>query len=465
MLDLQLAQTHVLPDGKLSWSAPTPPNASETLHLVGSRDTLALVRLGATDAVAPAIEAMLGDQSLGTMPLDPPAALPPTEANGPAYAADLYSATLPASWLKPGLALRVKASNYSAGTARAVVVGADMAFSVRMLPIYLFGANEANTQRPLASIASLPADAQTEALAKWPITRLEASIHPARMVQWPELAIMPRADGSGTPQPAYVARSASDYRDGGFGAMYTLIDIVQALRKANGDGPMSVHYYAPIIALDAAGNYRGTGGGVGGSSVGVGDDAYAGIFIHEQGHAFGLPHAGEAYDKGNYPYAWGSLNGSAWGYDTGRREFLAPFVPSSARSYAGCSANNYGGHLRALDAAGRCVKQDPMQSGDGDQAAGYRFATFSDYDTAIIQRYFEGATTLDSKGAHVPSSRLFADAAFASGYREWDTLDKRWVNAKVATVQNGMYGLDRGLPQQKDVPVYAIALAVSNAGT
>ena len=35
----------------------------------------------------------------------------------------------------------------------------------------------------------------------------------------------------------------------------------------------------------------------------------------EQGHAFGMPHAGGAYDDGKYPYENGGLKGSAWAYD------------------------------------------------------------------------------------------------------------------------------------------------------
>ena len=106
-----------------------------------------------------------------------------------------------------------------------------------------------------------------------------------------------------------------------------------------------------------------------------------------------------------------------------------------------------------------------MQSGSGDQAAGYRYATFSDYSTAVMQRYFEGRTTVDGKGAHVPGGRLVPVAACASGYKQWDTLDKRWVEASTATTSNGLYGLDHGLPQQRGVPVHAIVLTLDNANS
>ena len=461
---LELAQTHVLPDGARSWAPPTPANASETLHLVGGREALALVRLSAANADRPVLEALADGKSLGTVALNPPSQLPPTEAGGPAYGDDLYSATVPAAWLRPGLTLRAKAANYQAGEARAVEVGADMPFTVRVLPFYLFGATEANTARPLSLTGAPPADAVTEMYAKWPVAKLDAVNHPARLVQWPTLVIPPRNDANGQPQPAYVARSANDYKDG-FAGLAGVLGTLGALRNANGEGALPVQYYAPLLALDAAGKYRGPGGGLGGGSDGAGDELYAGIFIHEQGHAFGLPHVGEAYDDGRYPYAWGSLNGSTWGYDGQRKQLLAPFVPATASRYANCKTDTFGGKLRTLDNTGRCVKQDPMQSGSGDQASGYRYATFSDYSTAVMQRYFEGKTSVDSKGVHTPGSRLVADASFASGYKQWDTVDKRWVEAPTTTTSSGLWGLDRGLPQQRDVPVVAIVLTISNANT
>jgi hypothetical protein len=461
---LEVAQTHLLPDGVRSWAPPTPANASESLHLVGGREALALVRLSAGNATQPVLEGLIDGQSLGTVPLDPPTQLPPTEAAGPAYASDLHSALLPATWLKPGLKLRAKATNYTAGEARAVEVGADMPFTVRVLPFYLFGADETNSGRPLSVTGAPPADAIAEMFAKWPVARLDAVNHPARRVQWPTLVIGPRNDVNGQAQAAYVARSTQDYKDG-FAGLAGVLGVLGALRGANGEGALPVQYYAPLLALDATGKYSGAGGGLGGGSVGAGDELYAGIFIHEQGHAFGLPHVGDAYDDGRYPYAWGSLNGSAWGYDGRRKELLAPFVPTTAASYAKCKTQAFGGKPRTLDDSGRCVKQDPMQSGSGDQAAGYRYATFSDYSTAVMQRYFEGRTTLDSQGRHVADGRLVPDAAFPSGYKQWDTLDKRWIEAPTTTTSGGLYGLDRGLPHQRERPVHAIVLTISSADT
>ena len=264
-----------------------------------------------------------------------------------------------------------------------------------------------------------------------------------------------------------MVQNATQQKDG-FAVMSALLGTLSALRSANGDAPMPAEYYSPLLMLDASGAYTDPGGGVSavGGDVGVGDYAYAGIFIHEQGHALGLPHAGEAYDIGRYPYAWGSLKGSAWGYDAFKREFLAPTVPSNASSYPGCATNTFAGHARAVDNFGHCIKQDPMQSGAGDEAAGYKFATFSDFNTAVMQRYLEGTTNSSGGSAHIYSGgKIVPDTAFAGGYKRWDGLDLNWINVTPTTQDNAIYGFDQGLPVQRDVPVYSIAITYSNAGT
>ena len=466
---LELAQTHVLPPEGRSWTLRNGSGtvtASESLHLTGGRGALALVQLSATDAVNPVVEGLRGTTSLGTVALAEPSALPATEpSGGEAYASNKYFATLPAGWMQPGLALRVKADNYAPSATQSPVIGGDFPMQLVTLPFYVFGATEANTGKPLSATGAPPADAVREMLAKWPAATLNAGNHPAGKVVWPTLVIAPRTDSNGVAQPAYIASSTNDYKDG-FAGMSAQYSQLAQLRDANGDGPLANQYYAPLIARDAAGNYRSAGGGLGGSSIGVGDDTYRGIFIHEQGHAFGLPHVGEAFDAFKYPYEWGSLNGSAWGWDDNLRLFLAPFVPSTASRYSSCASDSFAGHARAVDAKGRCVKQDPMQSGSGDQSNLHRYATFSDYSTAVMQRWFEGTTTANSDGSHGYSGgKLVRDASFAGGYKRWDSIDRQWVNVTPTTTDGGIFSVDGGLPLTRNVPVYAIAVTISNAGT
>ena len=250
--------------------------------------------------------------------------------------------------------------------------------------------------------------------------------------------------------------------------MSSVLDVLANMLKANGEASQPVAYYAPLVMLDANGKYFNPGGGLGlqGGDVSTGNPTYTGIYIHEMGHALGLQHAGEAYDIGQFPYLWGNLNGSAWGYDSNKQEFLAPFVASSSKSYGHCATDIFAGHARAIDSMGRCIKQDPMQSGDGDQASGYAFATFSDYSTAVMQRHLEGVTNVNSDGTHSYIGGKFSpDASFPSGYKRWDTAYAKWINVDTSTQKGGIFGLDQGTPQQTGVAVHAIGITISNAGT
>ncbi|SDW12765.1 M66 family metalloprotease [Lysobacter enzymogenes] len=453
---LELAQAHVLPAQGLSW---TLPNASESYHAVGGRAALALLRLSANNAGNVRLEGFANGAPLGALALAPPSALPPTEDNGQAYASDLYSAEIPAAWMTSALQLRVVADNYRAGALQAPVIGADSDALVRILPFYLFGATPDNSY-PLSEAGVAPQDAVDQIYAQWPVARLVIQSHPAQAVIWPTLAVPP-VDGN----PAFLARAKDDKLDG-FVAMGVMLNLISNLLDANGDDLGQVQGYVPLIMFDANGKLADSGGGLGGFSVGSGGVGYSGIFIHEQGHAMGSPHQGSAYKDGKYPYVGGSLAGSAWGYDQVNRRFQGPFVPSSASRYKDCRADTFDGSPRQLDAQGRCVRQDPMQSGSGDQAKGYRFTIFSDYTAAMFQRYYEGRTTVAADGTHEhDGSAVVADAAYPGGYRIWDTIDRRWVNYAPTTPSYGLYEFDGKLPQQRNVPVHAISLSYSYAGT
>ena len=180
--------------------------------------------------------------------------------------------------------------------------------------------------------------------------------------------------------------------------------------------------------------------------MGTGDFAYQGIYIHEQGHALSLPHQGTAYLEGKYPYIDGSLKGSVWGYDQIKQEFLAPYVPSTASRYANCHTTPA---TRPVDSQGRCVKRDPMWGGDGDQAAGYQFATFSDFSTGQMQ-------------ANI-NNMIFEDVYSATGFSKWDNATKQRVDVPKTTTSKGLDGLDGGLPMTQNVPVQTIVVTFSKA--
>ncbi len=357
--------------------------------------------------------------------------------------------------MRPGLALRVTAEGAAASSATALPVGVDSDFDMWILPFYLFGANDDNSA-PIEVTGTPDEASQTELYQKWPIARVNVAQHPAKRVDWPTIVVGPR-EGS----PAMQVQN-KDQQPDGFAVMSAVLDVLRAVRSANGEANTNNQIYAPLLMLNEIGEYESPGGGLGGGSVGTGDYAYAGIFIHEQGHAFGMPHAADAYANAEYPYVGGSLLGSMWGYDAARREFLAPFIPAGAETFAGCLTDD----LHQVDDMGRCVKQDPMQSGSGDQAPGYKFTMFSDFNAGVIQRYFEGVTELGDDAVHVYSGGvIFVDAGSSTGYSRWDGLEQRRVEVVVETTENGLYGLDGGLPAQRGVPVHTIVFTLSAAGT
>jgi hypothetical protein len=466
----ELAQTHVIPP---SGAVLVAPKSTENLHLVGARDALAIVRAVRSDLVAPTLEGWSGGKQLGSVPLDAASALPPTESSGPAYATDALSAIVPGAWMLPGLSLRVSATGLAPSDLVPVSVGADDDVTLVVLPFYLFGANDGNTQ-PLSAVQAPPDATVQEIFAKWPVSSVVAKNHPAARAIWPSVVIGPRADRNGTQQPAYVVTAAEQQKDG-YAVMSSVLSILTALRAANGEGPGPNQYYAPLLMIDSTGKSHAPGGGLGGigTGAGVGDASYGGIFIHEQGHAMSLPHQGDAFEQGKFPYVAGSLAGSSWGWDPTHRELLAPFVPTNASHFASCATQVvYTGTdpsgaavslTRQLDSSGRCVKQDPMQSGNGDQAAGYRFATFSDFSTAMMQRWYEGTTT-DSGGTHqYAGGRIFDDPSHPGAYRRWDSIDHAWTPVTQTTDSNGIWGLDLNLPVQRNVPVHAIVVTLDLA--
>ncbi len=449
---LELAQTHVIPAEGKSWVGDK--FAKYNLHLIGNREALVLLDFDATSPALsnPMVEAFVSDQKLGEVTLNPVSALPATEANGAAYSATAYSAKLNKAWVKPGLQLRVKAANTNPSELRAIKVGAATEFKMFTLPFYLFGLNE--TAVPLSQTATANQATRDEYFAKHPFADLKIINHPAQKIVWPYIVVGPR-QGRAAQKVEYKEQQGD-----GYAVMSAILNTLGAMRDANGDGPLNNHYYGPLLMANQAGQYSSPGGGLGGGNLGTGDYAYAGVFVHEAGHAFGMPHANDGYTAGTYPYVGGSLKGSAWGFDQMKNQFLAPFVPSTASTYKNCASSSFP-LGRQFDEQGRCVKQDPMQSGSGDQVPEDKYTMFSDFNANLVQQYMEGTTSI-SNGKHVyDGGRIFVNPTSATGYSRWDSIDLNNVSVETKTTEGGLYGLDNNLPITRDVPVRTIVVTIN----
>jgi Peptidase M66 len=452
---LEVAQTHLIPPEGKTWVGDKL--AKYNLHLVGNRDALVLVEFDPNQTVnKPMLEALVNGQKIGEVALNAPNTLPGTEANGPAYSSTAHWAKLEKTWIKPGLQLQLKGENTNPSTPRAVKVGAPADLRILTMPFYLFGLTEAAV--PFAQTASADKITTDEYFAKHPLADLQIKNHAAQKVLWPYIIVKPR-EGRAAQKVEYAEQQGDS-----FAVMSGVLSTLGALRTANGDGPTNNQYYAPLLMANRAGSYSSPGGGLGGGHLGTGDYSYGGIFIHEAGHAFGMPHANDGFTAGTYPYTGGSLAGSGWGFDQNKNRFLAPFVPSNAQTFKTCATGGFP-MGRQLDDQKRCIKQDPMQSGAGDQAAGDKYTMFSDFNASVVQQYLEGTTTLKDGKHEYDGGRVFVDPSSSSGYSRWDTLDSGFVPVPTATTSKGLYGLDNGLPAQRDVPVRTIIITSSIAGS
>ncbi len=421
-------------------------NEQRTLRVVANRDALVLFQAINSDLTQPQLEVLQNDAVITTISLNPPATLPKTEANGPAYSSSSYWAKIPAEFVKSGLKVRFRTSD-AVSEARVVNIGAPVDFNLFVIPIYLFGAT--TDLLSFDAVKAPPQNITDEFFAKIPVAKLSILNHPLGKLELPELVIAPRNN-----QAAYIATSPSDYKDG-FAGMDATLSLIHRIREANGDSPTANQYYGSLIQKGTTGALVGTGGGLGGGHAGVGDHLFSGIFIHEQGHAFGMPHANDGFVAKQYPYVGGSLLGSSWGYDPKHNEFLAPFIPNS-KGDGVCGSYQ-------VDDQKRCVKQDPMQSGAGTQAKGYQYAMFSDFNAAQVQWYFEGNRFTNDKGAQeYLGGRVEIDSSFASGYKRWDKIDQKYVEYTVPTDDKGLYGLNGNFPTEKARAVYTIMGTLSN---
>jgi hypothetical protein len=450
---LEVAQTHVIPaDGK-TWS-----NAGlqvKNFHLTADREALLLIKLSSPLGVitSPVLEVFNGAQSLGKVALNAPATLPPTEASGPAYSTTSHWVKINQSWVKPGLTIQVLNNGGERSVSKAINVGPRTAFTMLTLPFYLFGISE--TAAPLTQTAAPDQATKDEYFAKHPISEIQMVNHPAGKVTWPYIIVKPRK-GFAAQKVIY-----KEQQNEGFAVMSAILDVLRTMRFANGDGNTNIQYYGPLIMATQSGQYGPPGGGLGGSDVGTGDFNYSGIFIHEAGHAFGMPHANDGFVDGTFPYTGGSLKGSSWGFDQKRNEFLDVLVPTTASAYKNCLTAGSFPMGRQVDSLNRCIKQDPMQSGAGDQTPASKYTMFSDYNAGIVQNYLEGTATL-TNGKYVYSGgKTILDSTSSTGYSRWNSVENRYVPVDTKTVSAGLYGLDNMLPYQRNVAVHAIVFTAA----
>ncbi|GAM27449.1 hypothetical protein SAMD00019534_106250 [Acytostelium subglobosum LB1] len=456
--NIQFVQTHVLPPKGLKWT--TPDNRTTVLHLVGNRDTMVLVEF--KEKIVSDFRPLLhvwnpsaqnpSSLDLGTtIYCNLPFEMPPTESKGPKFGENLYSARIPAQYITQGFEVTFENDKKNSTVPVAPVVGFASTAILYNLPFYMFGADDTNSV-PFSQVKAEKAANVPFIYQQWPVSKLIHANHPMGKIVFN--TVIHHIDGA----DAYKITSLDNIVENDqFKLMGLVLDFIDRIVTANGDSDSNIITWAPLLSLHSNGQYEEVGGGLGGGLKGTGAAQSDGVMIHEVGHAQGLPHAGEAYTDGSYPYAKGSVDGSAWGFNFNTNEFLGLYIPSNSTEYEACKEED------RVIYNGRCIKQDPMQGGAGCQSIGYPYTMYADYSAGRIQSLYEGSTTV-VKGAHVISG-IRTYLPDTKSFVQWDSIDQKVVPLKIINESYGIYGMDMGAPSVRNVPVYTIMIQYINAPT
>lgn len=325
VLGLAFVQTHVIDSDGCRWQVENNSGNGKQdyeLHLVGYRDALVLVEFDGSINSPKTICYDAQENKLVELLLELPDKLPGSDHGiNDKFHENIWSGTLPKECFIPGSQISFKDGS-SETSKLPLKVGAPTPFKMINLPFYLFGANEQTLDKTQSGNPSLSHaltknmkdTVSCEFREKLPIAEWQSITHPIKKFVSDYIIVSPRNNQG----PKRITNS--DEQGDGYAVMSAVLDTLSAIRDASGELIMSTQFYAPIMMLNGNGEYIHPGGGLGGSHRGTGDYWYKGIFFHEQGHAFGIPHVGEQGLK--YPYPAGSLKGSAWGYDAVKNNFL-----------------------------------------------------------------------------------------------------------------------------------------------
>jgi hypothetical protein len=432
-VQLQLAQSHVVPPQGLQW----PNNTAGHLRISAGRDTLILAKFEGVTVTKPVLEVLQGSSVIGSYLLKPPKDLPMSEGGEGRFDANTWSINLPADKVFPGMAIKVRDGGRTLLMQNEIAVAPKTSVTFQLLSYLLFGA-----KRDTSGVMAMSDSERAQAAAGMPFTTSSFVDHPIGAFE-SSYVILP-------PNGTQAATKASSHNDMGPGGNI-LLDMTWLINHAAGDLGLNRMTFAAQYMLKADGTRGWAGGGVAytGSGVSTGDPSF-GLLWHEGGHALSLGHSPADYKNGTYPYEAGSLKGSAWGYDQSKGYFRSPLTTPNSW-YSNCEGvkAQRGGQLFAKNAQGRCYRFDPMHSAEDQKDPQATFPLFADYNVGRMQRWALQRDAINDSGTGF--QRLGADG--------------KWADLPIATKDNAWDGLNGQLPANTGKDMDFVYVTHSTAGT
>jgi hypothetical protein len=467
----KIGQTHMFTAPMKKWYK-TSDEVNITAHLSGNRSTIFVIEFGSS--VVPTNPELIftNDNLNGSqmkLTLNDPSLLPKTHGHDDpmarSYSTTAYSVVLDAAYIVKGLSVFVKTDNLGNSEEMLIPVGPVIAMKTYSIPTYFFGASEDMLNDDGVPVTKelygwMGEEKSQEHWAKYPFATFYNGVHAMQKFQSDYLIVGTRTSKTGRKKTAFRAYykddfqrpinsdytvdssddTSEDWKDG-FGPLATALGVLDVLRKVDGELHFSTHYYAASIYRSEFGSFQGAGGGLGGGHIGSGTTDFGGVFYHEQGHAFSLGHAESDYEKGDYPYVQGSLDGSEWGYDVVRNEFLDNFIHTNAEGFQGDSTEcTKIDRRKEIDVGiNKCIKQSVMQGGSGDREPDMNYGQIADYNVAEILEHVEGEMVGEDRDD--PSSpkvvkkggRVFHDECTCGNgayynYRKWNNTAQEFFS-------------------------------------
>ncbi|MGY3920325.1 M66 family metalloprotease [Aeromonas eucrenophila] len=322
------------------------------------------------------------------------------ENNGIRYAADAWSAVLPADWIRPGISLQLSQGALS-GELTDVQIGAPSELLIHTIDIGML-----TSPRNQFAFAQDP-EAHREYFQTVPTSRLIVSQYaPLSLaeVMLPDGTLLTDFD----PSQGGWHEGTMRQRIGKELVSLGIDNANYGINSTAGEGEGSHPY---VVAQLAAHNSRGkyangvqVHGGSGGGGIVTLDSSLGNEFSHEVGHNYGLGHYVGGF-AGSVHRSAEAAN-SSWGWDGDKNRF----IPNFGASRNGQSSCLDGQCQAPFD--GRPFGFDAMAGGA--PFSGFnRFTLYTPNSAAIIQRFLE--------------SKAVFDAHSVTGFSKW--------NAATATME------------------------------